>query len=355
MPGIDGWQLASEVTADPRLEGMKLILLTPEGLGSGEAKMKLLKWFQGYLSKPVKRGALLAEVFRVLTAEYEPELAELEPAEEGEAEQIREVAAAPAGGEELGGARILVVEDHEVNQQLFKTILEKLGHRVVLASDGLEAVKAARQGRYDLIFMDIQMPNMNGYDTTRKMRGMGVQTPIIAVTASARQEEQSRAIAAGMNHCLTKPFKKRDLVPVLERWLSGLPPIREEPAGGQEPAGGRVRDAGQTVLDFQKAVEAFLGREDVVRSVLSSFMETVDAQILRIPAALEGGELALVMREAHSMKGGAWNLAAGALGEAARNLEDAARAEDHQAARRAFTAVLEEVRRLKKAAGPYVS
>jgi two-component system sensor histidine kinase/response regulator len=363
MPGIDGWQLASEVTADPQLQRMKLILLTPEGLGSGEAKMKLLKWFQGYLSKPVKRGALLAEVFRVLTAEYEPELAELEPAEEGEAEQIRDVAAAPAGGKELRGARILVVEDHEVNQRLFKTILEKMGHRVYIAGDGLQAVEAAGQGRYDLIFMDIQMPNMNGYDATRKMREMGLQVPIIAVTASARQEEQSRALAAGMNHCLTKPFKKTDLVPVLNRWLpaSALrpePPTangepergQELPGGVQEPAGGK-----QPVFDFQKAVEAFMGREDVVRSVLSSFMETVDAQILRIPAALDGGELELVMQEAHSMKGGALNLAAGALGDAARRLEEAARSEDGEATRRAYTVVLAEVRRLKRAASAYVS
>jgi len=344
MPGIDGWQLASEVISDPLLTGMKLVLLTPEGLGSGEAKMKLLKWFHGYLSKPVKRGALLAEIFRVLTVEYEPELAELEPAEE-----LEEMPATSAEhGLPAAGARVLVAEDHEVNQQLFKTILEKMGHRVMLAGDGLQAVEAAEQEQYDLIFMDIQMPRMNGYDATRKLREMGVQTPIIAVTASALQEEQKRAIAAGMNDCLTKPFKKKDLVPVLSQWLPGAR-SRSGPAG-EEPA----RSTVDGVFDFPTAVDAFMGREDVVRSVLSTFLKTVQEQIARIPAALDEGELEVVRQEAHSMRGGAWNLTAGSLGEAAHMLEETAKAGDGEASRSAFESLQEEFERFKSAASPYL-
>jgi PAS domain S-box-containing protein len=355
MPGIDGWHLASEVTSDPRLSAMKLVLLTPEGLESGEAKMKLLRWFHGYLSKPVKRGALLAEAFRVLTVDYEPELEELEAAEEPEPveepEEVKEgeeVQRASAVEEQPRGGGILVVEDHEVNRQLFKAILEKLGHRVALAGDGLEAIQAAREGSYDLIFMDIQMPNMNGYDATRRLREMGVRTPIIAVTASALQEEQDKAIAAGMNHCLTKPFKKKDLVPILDRWLPGNSIQPEVP--GKASSQGEAH----TVFRFAKAVDAFMGQEDVVRSVLTSFLATVDAQTYRIPAALDGGQWDIVSQEAHSMKGGAWNLAAGPLGEAARRLEDAAKARDEEAARAAFMAVRKEFKRFKDAVAPYL-
>ncbi|UCF96291.1 MAG: response regulator [Spirochaetaceae bacterium] len=339
MPGIDGWQMASEATSDPLLAGMKLILLTPEGLGSGEAKMKLLKWFHGYLGKPVKRGALLAEVFRVLTLEYEPELAELEPVEELEpAEGLALIPERDLAREEHRGARVLVVEDHEVNQQLFRTILEKLGHQVFLAGDGIQAVEAAEKGSFDLIFMDIQMPNMNGYDAARKLREMGVKVPIIAVTASALREEQSKAIAAGMNHCLTKPFKKRDLVPVLEQWLPTTP-----------------RFEGADILDFQKAAEAFMGRVDVVRDTLASFLRTVEDQISGIAAALKAGELKVVQREAHSMRGGALNLTAAALGQAAHKLEDTAGAGDGDAAMAAFTTVREEFERLKTVAASYLS
>jgi CheY-like chemotaxis protein/HPt (histidine-containing phosphotransfer) domain-containing protein len=342
MPGIDGWQLASEVIADPLLTGVKLILLTPEGLGSGEAKMKLLKWFHGYLGKPVKRRALLAEVFRALTMEYEPDLAELEPVEE-----LDELG--PAAAEQVAGAHVLVVEDHEVNQQLFRTILEKLGHQVMLAADGLEAVKAAEHERYDLIFMDIQMPNMNGYDATRKLREMGVQTPIIAVTASAHLAEQEKALEAGMNHCLTKPFKKKDLVPVLDQWL---PQARNHSGcAGGDPA----QDTEERIFDFRKAVDTFMGREDVLRNVLTGFLDTTKEQLARIPEALQDGDLDAVRREAHSIKGGASNLTAKPLGEAAGMLEETAKAGDMEASRQAFASLQAEYERLKSKAAAYIS
>lgn len=349
MPGIDGWQLASEVISDTLLSGARMILLTPEGLGSGEAKMKLLRWFNGYLTKPVKRAELLAEVFRVLTVEYEPELEELESVEEVEgAGEVEEIPATAAEIEEPRGARILVVEDHEVNQLLFQSILEKLGHRVFLAGDGLQAVETAGRTEFDLIFMDIQMPNMNGYDATKKLREMGVQTPIIAVTASALQEEQKKAIAAGMNHCLTKPFKKKDLVPVLSQWLRG-PSTREEVA--VQDSG---KQSGEIVFDFSKAVEAFMGREDVVRNVLSSFLEKLETQVSQIPAALDRGDLERVKQEAHSIKGGAWNLEARPLGDAARMLEDTSKAGDRDAACTAFHQLQEESEKLKAVAASFI-
>jgi len=348
MPGIDGWQLASEVIADTLLGGTKMILLTPEGLGSGEAKMKLLRWFNGYLNKPVKRADLLAELFRVLSVEYEPELAELEAAEELEgAGEVEEIPAAAAEIEEPQGARILVVEDHEVNQQLFRTILEKLGHQVSLAVDGLQAVEAAGQGEFDLIFMDIQMPNMNGYDATRKLREMGVQTPIVAVTASALQEEQKKAIASGMNQCLTKPFKKKDLLPVLKAWLKG-------PSGREEIVEQESGKQSGTVFDFSKAVDAFMGREDVVRSVTSSFLEKLTDQLSQIPAALDSGDLERVRQEAHSIKGGAWNLEARPLGDAANKLEDTSKAGDRDAAGTAFRKLQEEYEKFKTVAASFV-
>ena len=366
MPGIDGWQLASEVISDSLLAEMKLILLTPEGLGSGEAKMKLLKWFHGYLSKPVKRVALLAEVFRVLTLDYEPELAELEPVDELEpVEEAEQIPLVPVEQQAPpSGARVLVVEDHEVNQQLFKTILEKLGHRVMLAGDGLQAVEAAERQQYDLIFMDIQMPNMNGYDATRKLREMGVRTPIIAVTASALEEEQKRALSAGMNHCLTKPFKKKDLVPVLDQWLPAVrrsdAPQPGTPQQGGPQQGGPLQEAdarsiGQEVLDFPKAVEAFMGREDLVRKLLVSFIATAGEQIRRIATALERGELEVAREEAHSMEGGALHLAAAPLAEAARVLEEAAKAGRGEAARAALGSLKEQFERLKSVAAAYDS
>ena len=255
LPGMDGWQLASEINADKSINLTRLVLMTPAGLGGPEAKMKLLRWFDGYLYKPVKRGELLGALARVLA-----KVSELESVEEDAGELLEVVGGGPtrpagavlppaleaalpsaleaappsaleaappsALGKKPGAAvtaplRVLVAEDHAVNQQLFKTILERLGYEVVLADDGLEALKAGTAQRFDLIFMDIQMPNLNGYDATRKLRERGVRTPIVAVTASAVREERKRAAAAGMDDYITKPFKKKDLLPILARWLEG--------------------------------------------------------------------------------------------------------------------------------------
>jgi two-component system sensor histidine kinase/response regulator len=216
-----------------------------------------------------------------------------------------------------------------------------------MAGDGLQAVETAGRGEFDLIFMDIQMPNMNGYDAAKKLREMGVQTPIVAVTASAMQEEQKKAIAAGMNQCLTKPFKKKDLLPVLEHWLRA-------PAGREEVV---ERDSGKqsgTVFDFSKAVDAFMGREDLVRNVISSFLEKVAAQLSQIPAALDSGDLERVRQEAHSIKGGAWNLEARPLGDAAHKLEDTSKAGDRDSAGTAFRKLQEEYEKFKTIAASFV-
>jgi two-component system sensor histidine kinase/response regulator len=336
MPGMDGWQLASEIKADPATADTRLVLLTPAGGGSGEAKMRLLGWFAGYLNKPVKRSALLSETFRVLYGDLDSEAGEAVEIEELEAVE-EHAAAAPTPLSRAG--RILVAEDHEVNQQLFRTLLEKLGYEVVLAADGGRAVELAGPGQrpFALIFMDLQMPNMNGYEAARRLREAGVATPIIAVSASVQQEELKRAMAAGMNGTLTKPFKKKDLLPVLEKWLGCLPAgaadaaLRPAGAGGGQPAGAGAassfpgREGNGLPFDFKKAVEAFLGREDVVLKVLEAFLNKVEEQLATLKVAAQAGDMQRIAEEAHSIKGGAWNLEARPLGEAARLLEQAAR------------------------------
>jgi two-component system sensor histidine kinase/response regulator len=334
MPDMDGWQLASEINADKSINSTRLILLTPAGLSGEEAKMKLLRWFNGYLGKPVKRGQLLELLFRVISSEIDLEAIETE----AEAETV-ELLEAVDTTVDRRLYRILVAEDHEVNRQLFNIILGKEGYSVDLAADGREALKRVQHARYDLIFMDIQMPNMNGYEATVQIRARRIETPIIAVTASALPEEIKKCLQAGMNDYLTKPFKKQDLLPVLERWLSGpaggeAVPARAgtgsagksgPPAGGGGAAGKDNAANEREVFDFPKAVETFLGNEDILRSVLTSFLDKVAGQLGQLQAALESGDLETVRMEAHSIKGGALNLGAGPLGRAAGGLEAAGR------------------------------
>jgi len=314
MPGMDGWQFASEVNSDKDINSTKLILLTPAGMSGAEAKMKLLKWFDGYLGKPVKRAELLEKVFRVVNSDFDLETVGVEEVDELEAFISR-----AAVRKEERSLRILVAEDHEVNQLLFKTILEKMGYLVEPAVDGLEAVKAVSNGHFDLIFMDIQMPNMNGFQAAEKIRAIGFKGPIIAVTANAIKEEIAKSRQAGMDDFLTKPFKQKDLLPYLKKWLP------EGTADGEEnPESGEAVEI-KEIFDFEKAVETFMGKEEVVKKLLSSFTDIVAGQIKALKAAVKDQDFEVVRTEAHSIKGGAWNLQAKKLGDAAAELERAGR------------------------------
>lgn len=326
MPGMDGWQFASEVNADKVINSTKLILQTPAGMSGAEAKMKLLKWFDGYLGKPVKRGELLEKVFRVVNSGFDLETVGVE-----EVDELKAFISLAAVRKEERSLRILVAEDHEVNQMLFKTILEKMGYLVEPAMDGLEAVKAVSREHFDLIFMDIQMPNMNGFQATEKIRALGFKGPIIAVTANAIKEEIAKSRRAGMDDFLTKPFKQKDLLPYLKKWL---PDGRAD--GEENPESGETAET-EELFDFEKAVETFMGKEEVVKKLLSSFTDKVDGQINALGVAVESQDYERIRAEAHSIKGGAWNLKAKKLGDAAAELELAGREKLKAEAKRCLT------------------
>jgi CheY-like chemotaxis protein/HPt (histidine-containing phosphotransfer) domain-containing protein len=354
MPGMDGWQLASEINADKEINFTKLVLLSPAGKSGEEAKMKLLHWFDEYLSKPVKKRKLYNTLINILRDESELELVE----EVGELEELDEEEAGTAG--EVQPARILIAEDHEVNQQLFRAILESLGHTVDVAFNGKEAVDLAQTNPYDIIFMDVQMPEMNGYEATQELRKIGMEVPIVAATASAVKEEQEKCTEAGMDDLLIKPFKKKDVIPILEKWArntspaasaaAGTPSVPEEhtapkePASAEEPAAGpppRAEEqaaqepqpqwpdaagAGESeIFNFDRAVETFMGKREVVLKVLKSFIDKVEAQLPVMENAAAALDLETLRGEAHSIKGGGLNLEILHLGNKAKELEDACR------------------------------
>ncbi len=389
MPRMDGWQLASEINADKDINATKLVLMSPIGKSGDEAKMKLLRWFDAYLSKPIKKSLLFESIFRVMNDNLD-----LEAVDEAQ----EEVSDTLPGEETLSvdGGRILVAEDHEVNQQLFRTILENLGFEAVMASNGLEAVEACKgQEQFDIVFMDVQMPEMNGYEATATMRTNGVDIPIIAVTASAIKGEREKCLSVGMSDFLTKPFKKKDIIPVLNKWMGllhdgsrssyyvpasrrvegeltasvdvdssavlaeaatvgfdrdidlpyprsvsvrGVPEAAEGVAGelvpvdaplepdglGGSAAEGDIAIDETYVFDFDEAVETFMGNREVVLNVLGSYIEKVAGQLPVMEQALQDGDFEQLRQEAHSIKGGGWNLQARHIGDMAEGLENAA-------------------------------
>ena len=344
MPGMDGWQFASEVNADKNINLTKMILLSPSGKSGEEAKMKLLHWFDVYLNKPVKKQKIYDTLCTILSDDSDLESVE----DAADLEEIGELESVDAagGGREMQKARILIAEDHEVNQQLFKAILENLGHDVDVASNGRIAVEKAEHNDFDLIFMDVQMPEMNGYEATQKLCSLKIKAPIIAATASAIKEEQDRCSEAGMVDLLIKPFKKADVVKLLGKWLIE----REDPApeqnGGQAvpPAQEEQEGNNSDIFNFDEAVETFMGKKEVVLNVLSQFIDKVEGQIPVISEALDTGDLGTVRGEAHSIKGGGLSLEVIRLGNKAKELEDAAREERAEDAAAVFEELQDEFR-----------
>ncbi|AEJ61090.1 multi-sensor hybrid histidine kinase [Spirochaeta thermophila DSM 6578] len=316
LPGMDGWQFASEVNADRSINDTRMVLMSPMGEGA-EAKMKLLKWFDAYLAKPVRKDDLYRTVARVVNEEMELEGVEAE---------------GPEGGEErpadAGNYLILVAEDHIVNQELFFTILSRLGYRVELAGNGKEAVEKGLALKPDLIFMDVQMPEMNGYDAARVLREHGYEGPVIAVTASAFREDRERALAAGMSDFLPKPFKKKDLLPVLQKWLSDTKRDGPAPESASTETVPVEKVGEEDLFDLTGAREAFMDDMDVLSNVIDRFFERLPQQFGRIEEALSRQDAETVRTEAHGIKGGSWNLSMKLLGDLAAEMETAAKEGD---------------------------
>lgn len=230
MPKMDGWRFAAELEGLSEITDTNLYLMIPEGTLTTDAKMKLLKWFSGYVYKPIKRRVifnLLNDIYRkkVNKNVNTEDIDELEtikaeakdnmPVMEKDDSSLAKI----TQSETKQQKKILVVDDHPVNKQLLKLILEKKGYNVSTAEDGQEAIKKAEEDNFDLIFMDVQMPILDGYEATKRLRNNGIKAPIIACTAGSQENEKEVALSFGMNGILSKPFTKEELEKVLDKYL----------------------------------------------------------------------------------------------------------------------------------------
>ncbi len=328
LPGMDGWQLASEIHSNPLIKTTKTLLMSLKGKGIEEAKMKLLGWFQGYLTKPVSEKELYSALDELYSRTREVDIDNIEDDDIEELEslgdEVEELVPLETDNSEIEGPKtpllanivannnaskpvknILVVEDHLVNQKLFKIILEKANYKVYCASDGLEAVNIVEEHELDLVFMDCQMPVMNGYDSSEQIRLNGYKIPIIAVTASAVKGEYEKCINSGMNDVMTKPFKKEDVMASIEKWIN---------------------KKGEEILlfDYDKALERFMGDKDILMEVMPPFLENLNTCLGELKTIDGTANTKRVRELAHSIKGSSLNLDIVPLGEAADTLEEMA-------------------------------
>jgi len=212
MPKMDGFALVERIRQRPELSAAIIMMLTSAGHRGDAARCQALE-IAAYLLKPIRQSELREAIAKVLGAREQ----------NGAIPLITRYSLGDAL-DPAGFLRVLVVEDNPVNQRLTSRLLEKRGHRVTVTANGREAVESVEKQTFDLILMDVQMPEMDGFEATAVIRERekrnSAHTPIIALTAHAMKGDQERCLAAGMDGYLTKPIRSQELDEVLEKYLA---------------------------------------------------------------------------------------------------------------------------------------
>jgi len=308
MPGMDGLELAHRLRA--LRADLPLVLYTSLG-GAGQVDPV----FAAVVAKPVKQSQL----FDVLVSLLSDGAVERAPAAEGSATMLGE----------RHPLRILLAEDNNVNQQLAILLLESMGYRADVAANGVEAVEAVNRLPYDLVLMDVQMPEMDGLEATRRIRadGPSPQPRIVAMTANAMQGDREACLAAGMDDYLAKPIRTEELAAAL-----AATPNR----AADRPA--------VTVLDPKALarLQAIAPKPEALARLVASFLDNGVVLIAKMAEAAGAGDVDALRRHAHTLKSNAASFGATELGEQCAALEARARAADLGGAEDAVSRIASE-------------
>ncbi len=332
MPGMDGLQLATALRADPALRDLPVMLLSSLH-SSGEMARARSAGIDSYLSKPVRRQDLYRGVAQLLGGAPS---CDLPIPMTGTATRIQ--------------ARVLMAEDNGVNQIVARNMLESLGCEVVIMGNGQEALHAVRQGAYDIVLMDCQMPVMDGYAATGAIRAWEASqpqrrhVPIVALTANALVGDADACRAAGMDDHLAKPYSRKQLATTMARWLpsqlvelsgndGNTQPSRLAPLAsitGPETLEAKPGTSGFAALD-QKALANIReidadGSAGVLAEVIGMYLDESGLHLQRLRDALERHDPQALDRTAHAFKSASQNVGAMQLGELCRRLERQGRA-----------------------------
>jgi PAS domain S-box-containing protein len=305
----DAFELARWLKSESAAVSVPLLLLSVLGRPSVTSDSDGL--FVFVLNKPVNPRVLVEVLTRGLDGLWQPR------------HSLQPPSSSPGTAPPQKPVRVAIAEDNDINRELFLVLLKRLGCVNFAAIDGEQILETVRTALPDIVFMDLQMPKLSGYEASIRLRREGVTCPIIAVTASAMKGELERCLRAGMNGVLTKPFKLDDLRDVLVNFLPGRGPFAVAQTLPAKPAPSVT--AGPVIFDWDEAEAVFLGNRDLVLNLLTRFLPRTRETLQSLVYALDLGDLETVASAAHAIKGSALNLTAKALGGTAGELERAAR------------------------------
>jgi len=327
MPGMDGFEVAERIAADPALSATPMIMLTSAGQ-YGDVARSRNAGVSVYMMKPIKQSELFDGIVSVLGRSRAPE-EEAQPTND----------ASDAASRSL---HVLLAEDNAVNQRLAAAILQKRGHSLVIAGNGEEAVEAFSGERFDAVLMDVQMPAMDGFEATARIREiekqLGRHTPIIAMTAHAMKGDRERCVEAGMDDYVSKPIRPKELFAALE----GL-------AGPQADASQQQSGTlGKIVVDMDQLLANVDGDMSLLKEIVGLFLEDCPILMSRLQDAIACGSPTDIERAAHSLKGSLGSLAAKTAFDSALGLEQIGRSGQVSEAPDAYAVLEKDIEDLKK-------
>jgi CheY-like chemotaxis protein len=288
-----------------------------------------------YLTKPIKQSDLLDAILLALGV--------TSVEDEGFEERA---ARRPAAARPL---RILLAEDSLVNQKLAVALLEREGHAVTVAQNGKEAIKAFVSQEFDLVLMDVQMPEMDGFEATaairERQRQTGINVPIVAMTAHALKGDRERCLEAGMDDYVSKPIRASQLLTAIEKVSAQGP--------GRGGAGRETLSEGQTV-DWTEALKAVRGDQRLLKTLVEAALEDCRQQMPAIERAIADGDRTALRLAAHTLKGAIRYFGQSRAFEHALRLEQLARENDLEEARQVAVVLEPELRRLTEDLSQYL-
>jgi PAS domain S-box-containing protein len=320
MPGMDGFDLAEQIRREPDIAAVRLLLLTSAGQPDDTARCRDLA-ISVCLTKPVRQSELYDALTKEVILWNRSEVIRRQ-------EPLVEVPRAV--DPHAASLRVLLAEDHPVNQKVAVRMLEHLGHKVQVAPHGVAALAALEKESFDVVLMDLQMPEMDGFEALRAIREReqerGGHLPVIALTAHAMQGDRERCLDAGFDAYLAKPIRQTDL-------QTALRPLELIENTGS---------AGQDRSLIEALIEICGGDDDFARELALTFLESAPKALAGIEQALERSDRRELLAQAHAFKGISRTIGALELARACENLEELARGEDSRAAaRQAATVALE--------------
>jgi PAS domain S-box-containing protein len=338
---MDTGTLSHAIKADHKLKDTGIVMLTPAGWHSNGKRMKSDE-IDAYITKPVYESRLLETLSAVLMEEKDEQITRHPLPERFTDESIGMII--------KDSIRVLLVEDNLVNQKVATRMLEKLNCRVYIANNGKEAVLMAGTSFYDIIFMDCQMPEMDGYEATSEIRreeSASEHIPIVAMTAHVMQGAKERCLEAGMDDYISKPIQRKKLGRILQKYLSEKITLDfvPEPVGIPEPIESKQIEPPVNLSHIKEIVE---DDPETLNELINIYLDDTAHHMAAIESAVLKKDAELIKKEAHSMKGASANIGADRMKKYCASLEKIGASGDIEPAAGILDDLKSEFKQVKK-------